>query len=336
MKQIFENKIVKNTIGVVATPLLFFVVMYAACAIKGGSLFSGSFSSFATSFVYVLVIAFGVSINLHTGRFDFAVGSIILLSGVVGAKIIYVTGAPTWLMIVICLATGTILGTISGVLYSFLKLPPMIIGLSCALIYEALSYIVVGNGVNITMAGTDLYTYNNNYILFAIVIIISVGIMIYLFDYTRFGFDYKALQNGQKIAVNTGVNEVKNAIICYALAGAFFGFAGFMSIVRSNQTVVVSSFASINTMFVCFLPLFISSFLIRFVNKQIAILIGVLCYAILTTGFAGIYTVDVNFSSDVYSIIESIILVLLLIYLNNETRLKDYIRKKLKKDKVSK
>ena len=34
-----------------------------------------------------------------------------------------------------------------------------------------------------------------------VVLILSIVI----FDYTRFGYDYKALKDGQKVAVNTGI-----------------------------------------------------------------------------------------------------------------------------------
>ena len=41
----------------------------------------------------------------------------------------------------------------------------------------------------------------------------------FLFDRTKFGYDYKALQNGQRVAVNTGIREVPNALACYGICG---------------------------------------------------------------------------------------------------------------------
>jgi hypothetical protein len=43
---------------------------------------------------------------------------------------------------------------------------------------------------------------------------------IVLFDYTKFGYDYNALKNGQKVAVNTGIKEIPNAIACYVISAA--------------------------------------------------------------------------------------------------------------------
>ena len=57
---------------------------------------------------------------------------------------------------------------------------------------------------------------------------------ILLFDYTRFGYDYNALKNGQKVAVNTGIKEIPNAIGCYGICGALMGIVGFLNAARST------------------------------------------------------------------------------------------------------
>ena len=46
-------------------------------------------------------------------------------------------------------------------------------------------------------------------------IVAVLVIIIGLFDYTKFGYDYNALKNGQKVAVNTGIKEIPNAIASF-------------------------------------------------------------------------------------------------------------------------
>ena len=41
-----------------------------------------------------------------------------------------------------------------------------------------------------------------------------------------FGYDYKALKDGQKVAVNTGIREIPNTLICYTICGALMGTVG--------------------------------------------------------------------------------------------------------------
>lgn len=53
-----------------------------------------------------------------------------------------------------------------------------------------------------------------------IITAIAVILMVAVFHFTKFGYDYRALQTGQKISVSTGINEVKNAVGCYTVAGA--------------------------------------------------------------------------------------------------------------------
>ena len=47
----------------------------------------------------------------------------------------------------------------------------------------------------------------------------GLALVWFLFDRTKFGYDYKALQNGQRVAVNTGIREVPNALACYGICG---------------------------------------------------------------------------------------------------------------------
>lgn len=58
----------------------------------------------------------------------------------------------------------------------------------------------------------------------------------------------------------------------------------------------------------------------RYCNKQVAILISVLGYEFLQLAFGNMSAVNTTFTSTIYGIINSVILVLFLIYLNNENK----------------
>ena len=146
-----------------------------------------------------------------------------------------------------------------------------------------------------------------------------------LFHYTRFGYDYRALQTGQRIAVNTGVRERANALGCYTLSGALFGAAGAVSLCATNGTTPTINFSTIASMFACFLPLFFSGFIVKFCNKQLAILLGCIGYEFIQIGFGQLSFTIAAFTSDVYKVIEAGILVLFLIYLNNEGIITDIL-----------
>ena len=80
------------------------------------------------------------------------------------------------------------------------------------------------------------------------------------------------------------------------------------------------NFGTVSKMFDAFCPLFFSGFVGRFCNKQVAIIVSVVGYEFLQLAFGNINAVDTTFTSTVYGIINSVILVLFLIYLNNENK----------------
>ena len=225
-------------------------------------------------------------------------------------------------MMVIAAITGLIFGGIVGGLYVWLNLPPMVIGLGCTLVFEGLVAIIT-NGLKPVRFGADPSYYNfavtpKNMI---IIILIALAIMIVIFSYTKFGYDYRALQTGQKIAVDTGTNEKFNAFFCYVIAGFMFGLSGAISLAGKNGITPTINFSSIASMFTCFLPLFFSDFISRYCNKQIAIVLGCIAYEMLQIGFGQISFMKAFFTADVYRVVEACILVLFLIYLNNEYKI---------------
>ena len=48
-------------------------------------------------------------------------------------------------------------------------------------------------------------------------------ILSYILGYTKFGYNSKALKTGQKNAVDVGINEKLNAVLCYVIAGGLMG-----------------------------------------------------------------------------------------------------------------
>lgn len=314
----------KRVAGIVVIPLLCLAAMEIACLASGTILFSdrNTWQIFFRGLAYVLLLSFGVSINLHTGRFDFSTGAVMLISGVIGAKIAYGAGWGPVGMLFISVVFGAVFGAISGGLYITLRLPPMVIGLGMTLVLEGVVALIT-DGLKPVKFGTDpsYYQFVTNPVAMSVLIVVSLLVMVVVFHYTQFGYDYRALQSGQKIAVNVGVRENRNAWICYTLSGALLGGAGALSICSTNGVTPTINFITIASMFSCFLPLFFSGFILKFCNKQVAILLGCIGYEMIQIGFGQISFVNAAFTADIYKVVEAGILVAFLIYLNNENKI---------------
>lgn len=312
-----NNNIVKRIFGSIAIPGLALVIALLICSSRGVILFEteGNWILFLRATASVMLTTFALSLNLNSGRFDFSIGSVALVSSVVSATVCMKFGFPVIVMLLISIAAGGLLGLFSGILYVFVKLPPIIVSLGVALFYEGLAFAITdGYGVSF-VANAELTSFPGifNYLM---VIVIALIVFVFIFDYTRFGYEYRALLSGQKVAVNTGICEVKNAVGCYAIAGALMGVVGFLSATNSGTIQMALNFGSIGTMFTAFLPMFIGGFIGRFCNEKIGYLLGSVTTALMSLAYARLLV-----DSSVQQIITALVLVVFLIYLNNENKI---------------
>lgn len=314
---------IKNFFGAIAIPLIVAILLQGICLSKGRTMIANitSFDNFIVYVAIVMITTIALSINLNSGRFDFSLGSMSILSSVLGAKITYsVLGGGNYsalMMFVLTVVFGMLLGLISGLLYVALHLPPIITSLGVTLIYEGVLFTITeGRYVMKEVQNASMTAFTGNWIYAAIIIAIVLVLSIGIFDYTKFGYDYNALKNGQKVSVNTGIKEIPNAIGCYVICGGLMGIVGFLNTAR-NTTINGGqlNFGSISIMFTAFLPMFIGSYISCFANEKIGFLLAALCMSMLNSTFA-VFSNEVNASMQ--AIINAVLLVVFLIYLSNE------------------
>lgn len=320
-------KVSRRIIGTLAIPCITAAVLLILCAIGGKSMIANatSFNYFVQYAAIVMITTMALSVNLSSGRFDFSLGSMAVLSSVLAAKVTQPllhggTGSAI-AMLVFGILFGAILGLASGALYVSLKIPPIITSLGVTLIYEGVTFTVTsGKYVMDEVRNPSMTAFAGNWYFPAILIVVVLALMIYLFDHTRFGYDYKALQSGQKVAVNTGIREVPNAVWCYVICGALMGIVGFLNAARSSNINGGSlNFGSIGIMFTAFLPMFIGGYIGRFSNDKLGYFLAAVCMSMLNSTFAAFSN---EISASMQSIINAVLLVVFLIYLNNEGLLK--------------
>lgn len=313
----------KRIIGTLAIPMIACIILEILCLGHGQHIITNgkSFDNFVVYTAIVMITTIALSINLNSGRFDFSLGSMAALSAVIGAKISYAMLAggsgSAILMLCITVVVGVVLGCISGGLYVILRIPPIITSLGVTLIFEGILYTITSGKYMMTeVQNSSMSGFVGTWIYAAIIILVVLVVTILLFDHTKFGFDYKALKNGQKVSVNTGIREIPNAIACYAICGGLMGIVGFLNAARNtNINGGQLNFGSIAIMFTAFLPMFIGSYIGRYCNEKIGFLLAAVVMSLLNSTFA-VFSNEVTASMQ--SIINAVLLVVFLIYLNNE------------------
>lgn len=305
----------KRCAGTFVIPGITLVIFLILCGIHGVTFIqtAGHVQLLVRSVATVTLTSYALSLNLNSGRFDFSIGSIALLSSVMSSLVTlrYNLGAPA--MMILSIIFGLMLGLISGILYVSLKLPAIIVSLGVALAYEALAFILTdGKGISFSTY-KNLLAFATNVPALLITIVAACLFMWIVFDHTKFGYNYKALKYGQKVAVDTGVREIGNAVGCYVIAGTLMGMEGYISATLSGSIQMSLNFGSIGAMFTAFLPMFIGGFVGRYSNEHFGMVLGALTSAFISLGF-----VRLSLSTEVQSLVSAFVLVLFLIYLNNE------------------
>lgn len=321
------KRIAVNITGTLIIPVVFLVVLEIICLANGKQMISNliSFNNFVIYTAIVMITTMALSVNLNSGRFDFSLGSMALLSSVVSAKITYAIlgggSGSAVVMLVLNIVIGAVIGLFSGLVYVSLKIPPIITSLGITLIFEGITYTITeGKYVMGEVQNASMSAFSSTWIWALLIIAAVLAFMIIVFDHTRFGYDYNALKNGQRVSVHTGIKEVANAIKCYAICGGLMGIVGFLNTVRNtNINGGQLNFASIGIMFTAFLPMFIGGYIGRYSNDKLGYLLAALCMSMLNSTFAAFSN---EISSSMQSIINAVLLVVFLIYLNNEGLLK--------------
>lgn len=311
------KKRLQQWLTIIAIPLLALLVFWILTSLRGIELFenAGHVQTFVRSTTIIAFTAWALALNLNSGRFDFSLGSMAILSSIVATKLTVSYDLPAFSLLFSTVIIAGVLGLISGLIYVTLKLQPIIISVGVMLIYEALTFIITdGQGVLISTSFDLLVLPSTR----NMILITTVGFLIIyaIMNYTTFGYNHKALQHGQQISVNTGLKEKRNALMTYVFAGMLMGVVGFINMTTQGFTSATINFGSISIMFVAFLPMFIGGYVGRFSEERFGILIGAATMGIVTLGF-----VRLNVQSHTQEFVNALLLMGFLTYLNNQGRL---------------
>lgn len=326
-----KSNLGKRIVGTLAIPVIVAVILLTICALGGRKMIDTAlgFNNFVSYVGIVMITTMALSINLNSGRFDFSLGSIMTLSSVIGAKLSYgiLSGGEgsAVLMLLITVFAGILLGFLSGVIYVSLGIPPIITSLGVTLIYEGITFTITeGRYIMDEVQNASMTDCRNTWVYSAMIIAAVLVFMIFVFDHTRFGYNYRALKEGQKVAVDTGIKEIPNALGCYTICGGLMGLVGFLYTVRTTSIDTSAlNFGSIGIMFTAFLPMFIGGYISRFSNDKLGYLLAAICMSMLNSTFA-VFSNAIQASTQ--SIINAVLLVVFLIYLSNEYRIKSFFR----------
>jgi ribose transport system permease protein len=201
----------------------------------------------ATNAAILLVVSVGMTFVIITAGIDLSVGSVLVFSGVISAKVMNGMSGDGWDVLVIgllvALACGLGWGIVNGLLITKARVPPLIVTLGTLGMALGLAEIITG-GVDIREVPPRLVTSIGvgrvfDQIPWLVVIALAVAIVFgVVLAATRFGRHTYAIGSNDEAARRAGINVDRHLIAIYGLAGALAGLAGYMSLARFATTTI--------------------------------------------------------------------------------------------------
>ena len=265
-------KVIKNLISkyalMLAVPILLFVVL---SIIFHGVIGTNNIPSLMQQAVAPAILGWGVLFNIKVGNWDFSVGSVVLLSAIIGGNIAVRLNWGFAGLLIFCLLVAVLAGVVVGLVYYFLKIPTIITSIGMLLIYESISsYAFEGQGIYLT--GWNLLG-NTEIVIIAIVAAATAYLIFYR---SSIGYNVRAVGNNMNIAAQNGLNVYRVKAVAIAIAGLFAGLYAFISLGTSGVQKTVSSMGTMGTCFDAMMCVFVGMSITRRGNLVAGIFCGIL------------------------------------------------------------
>jgi len=225
--------------------LIVIVVLFSLAA--GGKFLSASnFSLISQNIAVWAVLGVGMTFVIITAGIDLSIGSVLVFSSVVAAKVMAGAGGDGWatasLGIVAALVAGVGWGALNGFLVAKAKIPALIVTLGSLSVALGLAQVLTG-GIDIRAVPEALTDFNTYIKILGIpglpfVALIAVIVGGVLLHRTRFGRYTYAIGSNPVAARRVGINVDRHLIFVYALTGGLAGLGAVLALAQFGTTTI--------------------------------------------------------------------------------------------------
>lgn len=176
------------------------------------------------------ILTMAMSMLLISGGIDLSIGNIMVLSGVVMAKML-ADGHGIFTTVIIGMLVGIACGAINGLIISKSKCIPLIITLGSAQVFYGLALTISGGRIMSFGGAFNMIGKTKLFGIFPVmllVLLVMVLLSYTLMARTKFGRRIVAIGGNEKNAFLSGINIVLYKIIIYAVSGFFCSVAAII------------------------------------------------------------------------------------------------------------
>lgn len=226
--------------------VLIVIVVFFSVAAGGTFLSASNFSLISQNVAVWAVLGVGMTFVIITSGIDLSIGSVLVFSSVVAAKVMEAVGGQGWgtalAGLAVAILSGVLWGALNGFLVAKAKIPALIASLGTLSVALGLAQVITG-GIDVRSAPaalTDLSTYVKvlgipTLPFIAAIVLVLGGIVLH---YTRFGRYTYAIGSNEEAARRVGVKVDQHLIRIYALSGLLAGFAAILSLAQFGTTTI--------------------------------------------------------------------------------------------------
>lgn len=248
------------------------IVLFGVLSPNGAFFRVSNLSTITLNVSVTMLLAVGITYVLAAGELDLSIGSNVVLSSVVAAKVLVaLSGTPDEVRAgeypdlalgiaagtVAAILAGTLFGLVNGLLVTRLRINSFIVTLGTMGIGTGLAY-VVSNGVNVPNVPRSLQTGFGIEKLFGIVpypmivVLIVSAVLWYMLRRTRFGLYTLAIGSSREAAERAGIRSPRHVLVLFVMMGALAGVAAMLDLTRfattnigGHQTTALAAIAAV-------------------------------------------------------------------------------------------
>lgn len=254
------------------------------CFVNGNFIFlrKDLFVQVAVNSCQTICVALAIWMQLKNGRFDFSGGATMILAAILAGSYGKQTGSP-FVALAVAVIVAIVLCMITAAVYTIGRVPVIICTIGMTLLYESLTYLVVGGeGIRGFFSTAKLAVFGRVPGIF-IPTALAIAVFYIYSNLTTAGRKGKILANNQSAGVNIGISEKKNVFASYLATGFIIGFAAIIYI-SQNDVNPQSGLATSGILFSYIVPVFMGTFIGIASNDVIGIAIAAIGMEIMNYG----------------------------------------------------
>lgn len=264
------------------------------------------------------VMGWGLCFMLTSGLWDFSLGAVAILVGIVAADVGLTYGLIPMLITAILL--GVALDMVTGAIYALLRVPSIVVTIAMALVYEAVGSLYKGgSGYTIPQQLTVLGNPPFNFIIGLAAFFIAYA----LFNHTGFGTHVRTIGSSERLAKNMGIKPTRVKFTCFIVCGFFVGISALLQLSYGGSMIPKSGLESMTMVFQPMMGVFIGLSLARICNIIVGVFIGEFTMSIISTGM-----IALGLPSALQNVVIGVFLLVFLIVSMNQDTLLSFLKKR--------